>query len=187
MPHRTRPPHKDAWPVHVTLRTVDEIDVLRSERVYAAIERSVAKAQRDNFRIVLFSAQMNHVHLVVEGDDREQLIRGVHGLTVRMAKAINRAMGRRGKVWGDRYHARAMTMPLDVRNTISYDFQNFRKHTRAPAGFDPCSSAAWFEGWIEPPPEPDRPSPCVPPKSWLLKVGWRRHGLLSPTEKPASA
>jgi hypothetical protein len=35
----------------------------------------------------------------------------MHGLAIRLALAVNRVLGRKGKVVGDRYHARPLTTP----------------------------------------------------------------------------
>jgi len=83
--------------------------------------------------------------LLVDAD--AELRRGVQGLTIRVAKAVNRALGRRGKVWDDRYHARALPTPREVRHALVYVLQNCRKHLPGFRGLDPRSSAAWFDGW----------------------------------------
>ena len=53
------------------------------------------------------------------------------------------------------------------------------------AGIDPCSSALWFNGWRDPPPAALLAAPVAPARTWLLTVGWRKHGLLSRHEGPA--
>jgi hypothetical protein len=85
--------------VHVTLRARDALPSFRSGRVFPAVQRSLAAAHKSAFRVVHFSVQIDHVHLVVEGDDQTSLVRGLQGLAVRCAKAINRAVRRRGRVW----------------------------------------------------------------------------------------
>jgi len=64
--------------------------------------------------------QDDHLHLIVEADDTQVLARGLRGLAIRVARAVNRALNRRGAVWGDRYHARALTSPRAVRNALVY-------------------------------------------------------------------
>ena len=54
--------------------------------------------------------------------------RGIRGLAIRIARAVNRAWLRRGRVWGDRYHAHSLRSPREVRNALVYVLQNFRKH-----------------------------------------------------------
>jgi hypothetical protein len=101
---------------------------------------------------------------------------------------VNRALGRRGRVFGDRYHARALTTPRAVRHALVYVLMNFRKHLRAGTGLDPCSSAAWFTGWrAVGGPDGRKPCPVVRARTWLAAVGWRRLGLIDIAERPKTA
>ena len=184
MPHRTRPAHKAAHPVHVTLRTADAVRCLRAARVFSAVRRAIAVASHDGFRIIEFSAQDNHLHLLVEAEDRTCLSRGVAGLAMRVARAVNRALGRRGAVWTDRFHARAVTTPRAVRHAIVYVL-NRRKHARGAQGLDPCSSARWFTGWRDGPPPLTERAPVARARTWLAAVGWRKRGLIGIEERPA--
>src|SRR5262245_41082158 len=109
VPHRTRTPHTPTHPVHVTLRTVDAVHCLRSERAFPTVRRALAASSHGGFRILEYSVQDNHIHLVVEADEPQRLSRGVAGLAIRVARAVNRTLGRRGALWADRFHARALT------------------------------------------------------------------------------
>jgi putative transposase len=182
--HRRRAAHDRHCPVHVTLRASDSIPSLRREDVFGAVRRSFGTASTKDFRVLHFSVQHDHVHLLLEADGGGALRRGVQGLTIRMAKAINRLLGRCGKVWIDRYHARALATPREVRHAIVYVLQNFRKHLRGVRGFDPRSSAAWFTGWRTAIAAPLGRSPIVTAQTWLASVGWRRHGLIGVDEAP---
>jgi hypothetical protein len=108
----------------------------------------------------------------------------VQGLAIRVARAINRVLGRRGRVWDGRYHAHALRNPREVRNALVYILQNFRRHFRRAAGFDPYSSARWFTGWRSITAMPLNGAPVVAAGTWLASVGWRRLGLLGPNEAP---
>ena len=125
----------------------------------------------------------------MEADSREALIRGVQGLAIRTARAVNRTLGRAGRVWADRYHSRALGTPREVRNALVYVLNNMKKHisdARRPAATDPCSSAPWFTGWRHPsaPPPAGVRAPVVAAKTWLLGAGWRKHGLIDIDERP---
>src|SRR5881396_2560442 len=116
----------------------------------------------------------------------QALGRGMQGLGIRLAKAINRRLGRRGCVWAERYHGRALRTPREVRNGLVYVLLNGRKHGAIRRGIDPCSSGAWFGGWREGV-EPSRePAPVARPRTWLLSVGWRRSGPIGVDEAPAA-
>ncbi len=102
----------------------------------------------DAFRVVQFSVQNDHVHLIIEAHDADVLSRGVRGLAIRLARAVNRALHVRGAVWGDRFHARELTSPRAVRNAIVYVLMNAKKHgVRLASGLDAFSSARWFDGF----------------------------------------
>ncbi len=181
--HR-RTPHDPRLPVHVTLRAAAGIPSLRGARVFTAVRRALAVASTASFRILHFSVPADHVHLLVEADRVGGLARGCQGLAVRVAKAVNLFLGRRGAVWGDRYHARRLATPREVRAALVYVLQNFRKHVVGANGLDARSSAAWFNGWRVSPPRPSGPPPVRWPRTWLARVGWLRHGRVDSDEGP---
>ncbi len=190
VPHRTRPYHDAAHPAHITLRARAGLPSLRGMRLFRALRESIARAQRGRvFRICHFSVQGNHVHLLVEAAHRDALVRGVQGMTIRMARSVNRTLRRRGNVWGDRYHRRDLATPREVRHALVYVLNNLRKHGAAPRVLDPCSSARWFDGWRDLrrfAPRGEEPA-VLAPRTWLLGVGWRRLGLIAAAERPRGA
>jgi REP-associated tyrosine transposase len=184
--HLVRPPHQARHPVHVTLRARPGLPSLRSTRGFSGLYAAVAAGRRRNFRIIHFSAQTDHVHLIVEAASRESLSRGVQGLAGRIARGFNRAVGRSGRVWSGRYHARPLTTAREVRNALVYVLLNFRKHLRAAPAIDPRSSGPWFSGWSRPPEDTTTAPPVSEPRTWLAAVGWRRAGgAIDPRECPA--
>ncbi len=200
--HLSRPRHSRHHPVHVTLRVGAGLPSLRHRRLRSTVFGAFgAGAERFGFRLVHFSVQSNHLHLVVEADDRRALTRGMQGLAIRIAKAINRRLGRRGKVFADRYHARALRSPREVRHALRYVLLNAQRHGvgggvgaqrhgQSLPWLDPCSSAALLSGWGtgifaggERPHELIGTEGCAigaRAKSWLLGVAWRRAGPLDP-------
>lgn len=170
------------------MRARSGLPSFRRRRCFVALREAIRRGSKDWFRIVQFSVQEDHIHLMVEADDRTARIRGVQGLAVRCARAFNRAVGRRGKVWADRYHGHALTTPTETRAALVYILRNECKHTGAPPGIDECSSAPWFDGWQRPPPVPLQPSPVRAPETWLARVGWlRAGGPIRCDEAPAAA
>jgi REP element-mobilizing transposase RayT len=151
--------------------------------------------ERKNFRVTHYSIQRDHVHLLVEAEDATALSRGMKGVAARLGRAVNRVFGRSGPVLDGRYHHRALGTPREVRAALAYVLLNSRKHARERAlasaarktrraWIDPGSSGRWFEGWA-PAPEPAPDPPAVAPaRTWLLRIGWRRHGLIRPDEIP---
>lgn len=171
------------------MRAVNGLPSFRAQVLYAAFLEAFRGTRRADFRIVEFSVQSNHVHMLVEAEDNSALARGMASFAVRANRLFNAAMGRgRGRVWGERYHRRELGSPREVRNALVYCLNNVRKHRRltsAEATVDPCSSGPWFVGWatLEP---LESPRPTEPPSTFLLEKGWKIHGFLSPTETPRS-
>jgi len=172
--------------MHVTLRTDAGLPSLRGGELFAAIRRAFGAVSRNGFRLLQFSIQSDHLHLLVEADAPTRLTRGVQGLAIRVARAVNRVLRRRGRVWAGRYHARMLATPREVRNALVYVLQNWRKHVPGARGFDPCSSAAAFAGWRTVP-RALASAPVVSARTWLASVGWRRYGLLDVREGPRGA
>ncbi len=183
--HATRPRLTERDPILVTTRLVPGVPNLRSEAALALLRRKLSEgADRFGFRLIEFSIQTNHLHAIAEADDARSLARGMQGLLVRVAKALNRSWGRRGKVFADRYHARILKTPRETRNALVYVLHNAKKHGARILGVDAHSSGLWFDGWLDR--EPRGSSPIVRATSWLLTAGWRRHGLIGLGERPAS-
>jgi REP element-mobilizing transposase RayT len=135
-------------PLHVTLRMAPHVYNLRSRRSFRVIAASLrVGCDRFDVRVIEFSVQGNHIHLLVEAPNRRALARAIQGLSIRVAKGLNRMMGRTGRVFDDRYHARVLRTPTEVRHAIHYVLENARKHaaqrgeTYAPGYVDPYSSA----------------------------------------------
>jgi REP element-mobilizing transposase RayT len=171
VPHRPRPVLSPKYPVHATWRVLPHVWNLRSRRCFSRIARSFERGRdRFGFRLVHFSVQGNHIHLVVEARDERALARGMQGLGVRIAKALNRLMQRKGTVFADHYYAGILRSPTQVANAIAYVLMNFLHHFPDEAARyedvprDPFSSA-WCERGRDP--------PVVKARTWLLAVGWR--------------
>jgi REP element-mobilizing transposase RayT len=164
--HKRRPVLASRFPVHVTYRLVRRLPSARRPVLFRAIRRAF-NAGREAFggRLCHFSVQKDHLHLIVEAANREALSRALQALAIRIARAINGVLGRKGKVFADRYHMRILKTPTEVRNALRYVLDNRWKHNpRRPDFFveqDFCSSLAWLE------------SAVVAPRTWLLRSAER--------------
>ena len=181
----------------MTLRVRRDVPSLRTVAVVRSFRRSLASAcERGEFRVAHYSLQGDHAHLIVEASSRRALANGMNSIGARLARAVNRVTGRRGPVLDGRYHRRVLGTPREVRRALAYVLLNARRHLQkqrrgarvvSHAPFDPASSARWFDGWraqtVTRLPERGRPE-VSRPRTWLLRVGWRRHGLLDPGEAP---
>jgi hypothetical protein len=159
----------------VTLRALHDLPNLRLPHVAGPIGEALREAaerppERCRIRIIEFSIQPDHLHLIVEANDEIDLAHGMRGLGVRLARAVNRALDRRGSY------------------CLIYVLRNAAKHAGDAGVIDPCSSARWFEGFDAPTPRPRRPAPVHRASTWLLAVGWKqRWGPIRAHEAPRGA
>jgi len=131
----------------------------------------------------------------VESRNRSALSRGLQGLFIRVAKALNRLWGRKGRVFADRYHDRILRTPREVRRALAYVLNNGLRHRhRTLCGGQPApdlyGSGWWFDGWKESfrvKGVEAQQRPVAASRTWLLRTGWRRHGLVRLAEVPGSA
>jgi putative transposase len=166
VPHVTRPALAARHPVHVTARVRDEAARLRSRQCFRVIASCIgAMLERDGFRIVHFTVQSNHLHLIVEARDAMALARGLQGLLIRIARAMNRLLERHGSVFADRYHAHTLQTPTETANAIAYVLGNSHVHAARrgrpirPDAIDPLTSVA-------------NRNLVAQPHTWLLRIGW---------------
>ncbi len=147
VPHRKRPPVKDSLGVHVTWKLLPGVRSLRHKSVIEELDKCF-RAAKERFDMCLFGYTVmdTHFHLIVGVRDSEALRKGLQGLGIRLAKAINRVFARKGKVFRDRFFARPLMTRSAARHAVNYALQNARKHGVAiPAGeWDPYSSARYI-------------------------------------------
>jgi REP element-mobilizing transposase RayT len=187
VPHRARPKHRASFPLHVTVRAREGLPPLREEVLAARVRAGIAAASRDAFRVLHFSIQSNHLHLIIEAADKGSLSRGMQGLASRIARTVNRTLETRGKMWRERYHARQLRTPRSVRNALVYVLMNAKKHGVHITGVDPLSSAPWFDGFSRRRAVRVDAPPVRAPRTWLAVTGWRRSGLIRLDERPRAA
>ena len=164
---------------------------LRKTGLVRELRRAFAGAcERGDFRLVEYSIQDNHLHLIVEAESQQALSRGMMAISVRLAQTVNRVFKRTGRVVAGRYPLRLLKTPSEVRDALCYVLLNIRKHfvqrhdKAPPVQVDEASSGGQFDGW--------RPSPetlrikaasqeelgVAKPLGWLLRIGWRKRGLI---------
>jgi REP element-mobilizing transposase RayT len=170
MPHTPRSRVSRHVPHHVTVRVARGTWNLRSQRCFAPVRAALAAVRRrPDFRVVHFSVQHNHLHLVTEAESRRAMSNGLRALLIRVARGLNRVMRTRGKRFADRYHEHVLATPTEVRNALRYVVGNRFVHLArwgTPAGdgaTDEFSSLVAADL-------------VTPPMAWLLREGWTRAG-----------
>ena len=179
-PHRTRlSPH--GWKAHhVTLSRKPGLPLLRTQEIFFfTLETFQALKHMKDFRLIAWTLQKNHLHLLVEVPTGRALSRTLQGLQVRLAKGWNRIWGRKGQVFAGRFFSRLIQDPEDGRRALGYVLKNHLRHgLHIRSSVDPASSALWMDVWVERGSwlnerkrfkvEED-PSPVVPPRTKALR------------------
>jgi len=165
-------------PVHVTVNIVAGLPSLRRADIAVHVLAAIAGGnQREDFRVVHFSVMSTHVHMICEAHGNKALALGMRGIGGRVAKKVNKLLGRKGRVIADRFHAHVLNTRAEVRNAVRYVLRNAERHdvlggasetadigglggsedtgTEGRSkrawwtGLDPLSSAAAFPYWRE--------------------------------------
>lgn len=212
VPHKPRDAHDRHHPVHVSMRRVERAPSFRSERIFRTILGQLARLKRRGVRVVHYSVQHDHLHLIVEGESRLDISSQMRKLFSSIALAVNDVAKRRGSLFRDRHHRVELDNPTKTRNALVYVVFNDRKHHAQNGGaisddffrdFDDRSSVAWLgpEAWDEragPSPawvarirardgDVDGHGPALSaPRTWFAQAGWRIRGggALGPYELP---
>lgn len=128
-PHVKRERFTSRLPVQVTLKMRPDVVNLRRDDVFEVIEAALRTgAERDDGKVCDFSVQGDHLHFLVDALNNKSMTSVVSSVAIRIAKRINKLAGRKGRVFNDRYHARVLRSPSEVRNSRNYILNNFRKH-----------------------------------------------------------
>jgi putative transposase len=166
IPHTKRPRVSKHRPHHITVRVTRGTWNLRGQRCYPPITQALgALRSSEDFRVVHFSVQHNHIHLIVEADNRRAMSNNMRRLLSRVARELNQVMRASGARFDDRYHEHILKTPNETRNALMYVIGNRAVHLarlgKTPLNdLDPCSSLV----------ESDL---IQPPKTWLLLKGWK--------------
>lgn len=197
--HTVRPELVARHPLHVTLRVTGDIGSLRKAKLYQALRHATyVTAANQGMRLVHISIQREHIHLLVETENKQALSRGMQSFKISAAKQINRALERRrGSVFDDRYQAEVITTPKRARHALAYVLNNWRKHGEDRGrtyNTDPYSTGCVFTGWkafegrhvMWNVPEGYGPLIVWLPQTWLLREGWKRYGRIGFREVPSA-
>ena len=197
-PHKGREAFRSKHPLHIVMRVLPAAGNLRRPAIHEAVRNALTTiGKHEDCRVVHLSIQRNHLHLLVEADDRESLARGIRAFQISLAKRINRAISspskarRRGQIFTDRYESFVLDSPRAMRDALVYVLNAWRKFEKpSPKALDPYSSALVFDGWKDAITDSDTSdlAPLVlwPARTSLLATEWRAGGKLARNEVPPS-
>ena len=177
--------------MHVTLRA--GLGCLRRQVVARVVLSALRDSNRCWFRVVHYSVQSNHVHLIVEAEDKAALSRGMQGLLISAGKRLNKQIRHKGCVFPDRYYAEIIGSPRQARHALAYVLNNWRRHrqdAQAVAKLDPYASGIAFNGWAQRVrfrvPDGYAPLPVSAPRTQLLVFDWQQFERIDLYEQPTA-
>jgi REP-associated tyrosine transposase len=187
VPHIARPVVTKNRPVFARFDCVDGVASLRLKAHRRILEDIFADENRLGFRLVHYSIQSDHLLLLCEANDNPSMWRGLQRIGSRIARVLNKRLERSGRLFRERYFSNVVDNPEQAHDLLRHVL--LRRHELAfEAGnkpvtdFDPNTSSAFFDGWKRPWAKgtrtPEAGDPVLPPRSWLLREGWKKHGLL---------
>ncbi|MBL6991266.1 MAG: transposase [Bacteriovoracaceae bacterium] len=190
--HVARPDFSSRYPLHVDVKLTKGLPSLRTKIRFKIIKQAIRKARIKGLKIIHFCIQTTHIHLLIESESKQELGTGMQSFCTSIARSLNNALKRRGRVFRDRYYLHVLKTPTEVKNALTYLFLNHAKHTRTPNKFDPFSTLLVFNEKVKLGLSkvnthsvfPDRHKRdrfkneltglLFPPTTWYLSEGWKR-------------
>lgn len=140
--HRTREPVKLKTPMHINFKYKTYI---KNKDCLRLLKRAIVNSRVMGLRVIHFSMQTNHIHLIVEAENNEILTRGMRSLTITFAKGL-----KKGKVQLERYHLHILRTLAEARNAIQYVLFNQQKHDQKKvSAIDEYSSLLLLKNALE--------------------------------------
>lgn len=122
--------------LHLTIKVRENKADIQNKRILKALHHAIKRARLQKLRVIHYTLEYNHAHLVVEAGDNKVLHRGMQAFGISIAKAINRVKQVKGTVYKHRYHLRKLKTRREFRNAVLYVFGNGIKHKRAMSRLD---------------------------------------------------
>lgn len=109
MSHLRRPTVTGTERVQVTLKLQPGLPSLRTPALKACVEQAIdAGHERFGMRLLNHTLEKDGLSLLVVAPHRRALSRGIQGISVRIARAVNRKLERKGRLFADRYDAQLL-------------------------------------------------------------------------------
>jgi REP element-mobilizing transposase RayT len=120
--HRTREVVTKRTPQHINFKFNCRI---KNKECLKLLKRSIQNAKKTGLKIIHFSLQSNHVHLITEAEDNKTLTQGMRALTITFAKGL-----KKGKIQIERYHLHVLKSIKEAKFAIQYVLFNQQKHAK---------------------------------------------------------
>jgi hypothetical protein len=127
--HRSRPTLPAGKPLHVTLKSDHKsIATFRKKIVYKEIRAAMKRARLLGVRIVAYTVQRDHLHLLLEANNSLELGNAMRAMSISLSKRLSFLNGKKLKVFKQRYHLHILNSLREIRHAIKYIFSNGKKH-----------------------------------------------------------
>lgn len=126
--HIARDEVKSSTPLHLTIKVERSKAGLKNKSIIKVLHSSIKKARLIGLRIIHYTLEFDHVHLLVEADNKAILGKGMQSFGISFSKGINKLKGLSGRVFKTRYHFRKLKTPSEVKNVLNYILGNAVKH-----------------------------------------------------------
>lgn len=118
--HRKREKVNSRFALHINFKVKTSI---RNKECLKTLRHSIQNARKKGLKILHFSLESNHVHLILEAQNNALLTQGMRSLTITFAKGVNK-----GRIQLERYHLHVLKTLRETRNAVHYVLFNHQKH-----------------------------------------------------------
>lgn len=126
--HTARPVLTKPSSLHLTIKVQKIKADIKNKMILTMLKKAILNARRMGLKVIHYSLEYDHVHLLIEADNNVILGKGMQSLGVTLSKAINRTKRIKGRVYKHRYHFRKINSARELKNVMFYIFNNGVKH-----------------------------------------------------------
>jgi REP element-mobilizing transposase RayT len=146
VPHRTRLEIPKGKPVHVVWRVNPHVPPCRRSPVLKVFRQAVLKARQWGLRIVHFSLMNDHLHLLIEAENKKDLGKSLQSFAISFTKRLKHLYQlRKTPIFKERYFCHILRTVQEVKNALWYVLLNGKKAGLSPWRTDPYSSGAMLK------------------------------------------
>ena len=114
--------------LHLTVKIDRAKAGLKNKQTLKLLWHAIKKARLKGLKIIHYTLEFDHIHLLVEADNKAIVGTGMQSFGISLSKGINKIKGLSGQVFKTRYHFRKLKTPTEVKNVIHYILGNSIKH-----------------------------------------------------------
>jgi REP element-mobilizing transposase RayT len=138
--HTERPILTTPSSLHLTVKILRAKANLKNKIILSILKKSIMNARKMGLRVIHYSLEYDHVHLLVEAADNFILGKGMQAFGITFSKALNRLRKIKGTVYKHRYHFRKIVGARQLKNVLNYIFSNGLKHKTSKSLINPFNS-----------------------------------------------